>query len=319
MKIFISTYFAVIIVMLNVQSVFSEQVEKRSNNDYLLFSYFIDNGEDGLHLCYSHDGLTWNNINSGKSLLKPEVGENNLMRDPCVIQSPDGVFHMVWTTSWEGKTIGYAHSKDLINWSKQKAIPVMKHEPNAMNSWAPELFYDEKNKSYIIFWSTTIPGRFPDTDDTGNKGRNHRIYATTTRDFETFTPTRLFFDPGFQCIDATIEKDGNRYIMFVKDEVFKPEYHRYIMMTSASEPMGPYGPLSEPITGESTEGPTAIKIGDYWCLYYDKYRESKFGLKRSRDLKQWEDLTPELKFPEGMHHGTVFRVSKDILQGLLEL
>ena len=28
-----------------------------------LFSYFTGNGEDGLHLAYSHDGLTWETLN----------------------------------------------------------------------------------------------------------------------------------------------------------------------------------------------------------------------------------------------------------------
>jgi len=94
-----------------------------------LFSYFIGNGEDGLHLLWSRDSLAWETLGGGKSYLKPEVGESRLMRDPCVIQGPDGTFRMVWTTSWNGKTIGYASSRDLINWSEQKAIPVMAHEP----------------------------------------------------------------------------------------------------------------------------------------------------------------------------------------------
>jgi hypothetical protein len=49
----------------------------------------------------------------------------------------------------------------------------------------------------VIFWSTTIPGRFPKTDGAGDG--NHRIYCTPTRDFTpgSFSPTRLFFDGGF--------------------------------------------------------------------------------------------------------------------------
>lgn len=39
------------------------------------------------------------------------------MRDPCIIAGPDGVFHLVWTISWNEKGIGYAHSKDLIHWT----------------------------------------------------------------------------------------------------------------------------------------------------------------------------------------------------------
>jgi len=36
---------------------------------------------------------------------------------------------MVWTVSCCEKGVGYANSADLINWSHQKYIPVMEHEP----------------------------------------------------------------------------------------------------------------------------------------------------------------------------------------------
>ena len=77
-----------------------------------------------------------------EACLKPEVGESKLMRDPCLLRGPDGTVHMVWTTAWNGYTIGYAHSQDLVNWSSQKAVPVMAHEPAALNCWAPEVFWD---------------------------------------------------------------------------------------------------------------------------------------------------------------------------------
>jgi hypothetical protein len=94
--------------------------------DCFLFSYFIGNGEDGLHPAYSFEGLNFRPLNNGRSFLTPQVG-GKLMRDPCIIQGPGGVFHMVWMTSWNQKAIGYAHSRDLINWSEQKYIPVMEH------------------------------------------------------------------------------------------------------------------------------------------------------------------------------------------------
>lgn len=66
----------------------------------LLFSFFRNNGEDGLYLAAaSQDGLTWRVLHGNKPLLKPEVGENKLMRDPSITRGPDGTFHVVWTTS----------------------------------------------------------------------------------------------------------------------------------------------------------------------------------------------------------------------------
>ncbi|MBN1361977.1 MAG: hypothetical protein JW993_15385 [Sedimentisphaerales bacterium] len=109
--------------------------------DYL-FSYFTGNGEDGLHLAHSADGLAWTALNGGKSFLAPSVG-GKLMRDPCICQGPDGTFHLVWTSGWWNKGIGIAHSKNLITWSQPEWLPVMAHEPNAVNCWAPEIFYDD--------------------------------------------------------------------------------------------------------------------------------------------------------------------------------
>lgn len=98
-----------------------------------LFSYFRGNGEDGLHLALSRDGLSWTARNGDQSFLKPEVGVSKLMRDPCIIRTPDGTFHMVRTSGWTERGIGYARSKDLIDWSEQKYIEVMAHEPDARN------------------------------------------------------------------------------------------------------------------------------------------------------------------------------------------
>jgi len=116
-------YLFIILVFLSFQSNVLAQV--------YLFSYFTDNGQDGLHLAYSKDGLTWEKLNGGKSLLTPTVGQDKLMRDPFILQGKDGVFHMVYTCSWKERQIGYTSSRDLINWSEQKAIPVMAHEPTA--------------------------------------------------------------------------------------------------------------------------------------------------------------------------------------------
>ena len=152
-----------------------------------LFSYFINDSRDGLHLAYSLDGLTWTPLNHGKSFLIPTVGKDRLMRDPSICQAPDGTFHMVWTSSWTDRIIGYASSPDLIHWSEQRSIPVMMHEPAAHNCWAPELFYDEPSQTYYIFWATTIPGRHKEVPVIeSEKGLNHRIYYVTTKDFNTF-------------------------------------------------------------------------------------------------------------------------------------
>ena len=300
--------------------------ESEAPHPYLyLFSYFENNGEDGLHLAYSRDGYQWKALNGDKSFLAPSAGRDKLMRDPCILPGPDGYFHMTWTVSWQERGIGYARSKDLIQWSAQKYIPVMEHEPDARNCWAPEIFYDKARKQYLIFWATTIPGRFPETDGQSNQGPpqpglNHRIYAVTSSDMETFSPARLLYDHGFNVIDATMVQDGRRFIMFLKDETnlpFKPQ--KNIRMAWASSPEGPFGPASAPITGDYwCEGPSAIKIGNTWFVYFDRYREQRYGAVISKDLKHWKDVTGKISFPKGARHGTVFQVKEEILAHLLK-
>jgi hypothetical protein len=98
--------------------------------DTALFAYFTGNGEDGLRLARSHDGLAWTPVAGGRSFLTPSVG-SRLMRDPSIVQGPDGMFHLVWTTGWWDQGIGIAHSKDLVTWTPQEVLPVMAHEPTA--------------------------------------------------------------------------------------------------------------------------------------------------------------------------------------------
>jgi lysophospholipase L1-like esterase len=278
-----------------------------------LFTYFIGNGEDGLHLAWSKDGYKWDALKGGKSLLTPMVGESKLMRDPCIVRGPDGIFHMVWTTAWWGKTIGYASSKDLINWSEQQAIPVMAHEPAAKNCWAPEIVWDAKREEFLIFWATTITNQFLDTAISGDN--NHRMYATTTKDFKTFTPTKLFYDPGFNVIDATILPAFGKYRLIIKDERKTP-VKKHLRIATSDDIAGPYTELQPPFTRDWVEGPTALQIGDEFLVYFDGYTAHRYEAMRSKDLKNWEDVSSKIAFPKGARHGTAIAVSAEFVKQL---
>lgn len=272
-----------------------------------LFCYFKNNGQDGLHLASSRDGFTWTALNNDSSILTPTAGEDKLMRDPCIIRGADGSYHMVWTVSWKEKSIGYASSPDLVHWSEQQDVPVMAHEPEAKNCWAPEIFYDSARKNYMIYWATTIPGRFPQTDSGGDN--NHRIYYVTTKDFKTYSKAKLLYDQGFNVIDATIQKWGKQYVMFLKDETKKP-VQKNLRVSFSDRPDGGYGKPSPSITGNYwAEGPTAVRIGNQWIVYFDKYTQHTYGAVSSPDLKTWTDISDKVSFPKGLRHGTVFTVT----------
>jgi PelA/Pel-15E family pectate lyase len=307
-------------VLVFIMSLFAPTQALAQRANYL-FAYFKNNGADGLHLAYSRDGLKWKALNEDKPYLTPAVGGEKLMRDPCVIQGPDGVFHMVWTTGWRGREIGVAHSKDLIKWSEQKAVPVMADEPTAMNCWAPEIFYDARKKQYLIFWATTIPGRFPATESSGDNGYNHRIYYVTTKDFTAYSKTAILYDGGFNVIDATIVRNAasdpqRSYVMILKDETRNP-VKKNLRITESRSATGPYGSASPPFSPEWVEGPTAARVNNEWIIYFDMYRDHRYGAVKSRDLKNWETITDKLSMPAGARHGSVFTVSDQVLGRLL--
>ena len=283
-----------------------------------MFSYFKDNGQDGLHLAYSHDGYTWKALKNDSAFLKPEVAKDKLMRDPCIIRGGDNKFHLIWTVSWNDNGMGYAKSSDLIHWSKQQFIPVMKDEPTARNCWAPEIFYDKDKKLYMIYWATTIPGRFSAGDTSGDDKYNHRLYYVTAKsladgqpNLKTLSKTELFYDQGFNVIDATIQKNGRQYVMFLKDETREPP-QKNIRIAISNNLTNSYGKPSLPITGNYwAEGATAIKIGNNWIVYFDKYVEHTYGAVTSTDLKTWTDISDKISFPKGARHGSVFKISTD--------
>ena len=281
-----------------------------------MFSYFMDNGQDGLHLAYSLDGQTWETLNNGESFLTPAVGKDKLMRDPSIVRDDKGTFHMVWTTGWYDQGIGYASSKDLVNWSEQMNIPVMEKFPGTKNTWAPELFYDSKTKTFYIFWSSTVEGVFENAATASEGGLNHRQYYVTTKDFKTFSETQLYFDPGFCVIDGTILKKGKEYYLFVKNENLTPP-EKNIRVTSNDKPYDFPTVVSEPITGNYwAEGASPLQVGDYVYVYFDKYMEGRYGAVRSKDMKTWEDVSDQITFPHGTRHGTAFEVPVKILEAL---
>ena len=285
-----------------------------------LFAYFYHDREaEGFRLAWSPDGFRFEMLNGGRSCLKPEVGEAKIMRDPCLYHGPDGTWHLVWTTGWTGKTIGYASSNDLLHWSAQQAIPVMAHEPDAQNCWAPEIVWDDARKRYLIFWSTTILGRFPETAMSNKRPeRNHRIYATTTTDFVNYAPTRLLYDGGFNVIDANLLRDDDgRWLMFVKNETLSPQTEKNIRLIRGDTAEGPWSAASSGLTGDYwAEGPSAIKVDGEYRVYFDKHMLNAIGLVRSRDLVHWEDVSAQVSFPKDARHGCILAVPGAVIERL---
>jgi hypothetical protein len=286
--------------------------------DALLFTYFTGDGEDGLHLARSADGTRWTRVANGRSFLAPTVG-TKLMRDPSIVRGPDARYHLVWTTGWWDHGFGVAHSPDLRTWSAQSFVPVLQDTPGVQNVWAPEIHYDDRTGEYLVVWASTIRGRFPETAQGGDErpdGRlNHRLYVTSTRDFVTWTPTRLFYDGGFNVIDGVVVRDGDRAVLVMKDETRYPEPRKHLKVASAAGMAGPFGPASPAFSPDWVEGPTVVRLGDTWRIYYDEYTRKRYGAMDTRDFRTFVPVA-DVVFPEGMRHGTALVVPRAVVDAL---
>lgn len=290
-----------------------------------LFSYFSDRSANGrrgeaagLHLAWSADGKKWTALNRDQPVLIPSVGRDKLMRDPSICQGPDGVFHLVWTTSWHDRIIGCASSRDLVHWSEQKAIPVMEHEPQARNCWAPEVTYNPDDGLFYIYWATTIPGR--------HNPAGHRIYVTTTKDWQTFSKAKMWFDPGFSAIDAALVRDpvAKDWLLVVKNEnektKTKPAEKNIRFSRTKCLAKGLPDKVSESISPSWVEGPSPLFVGDSLYVYFDCYTKHRYGAIRSDDHgKTWKDVSGEISFPSGIRHGTALEVPASLVENLKKL
>ncbi|NBJ06054.1 arabinosidase [Alistipes sp. Z76] len=278
-----------------------------------MFTSFHEPADEGLRFLYSEDGIHWDSI--AGTWLAPTLGDS-IMRDPSIVVGPDSTFHLVWTIAWKGDTgFGYSSSRDLVNWSEQRRIPAMDSVASTQNLWAPELFYDDVKGQYMVVYASCVPDAGFDVGIEEEKN-NHRLYYVTTKDFTTFSDPKLFYEPGFSCIDATLVKRGPEdYVMVVKDNT-RP--NRNIKVAFAKDAEGPYTAASEPFTESFTEGPSVAKVGDEYYIYYDTYRKFIYSAHKTSDFKTFTDVTDSISVPSGHKHGTIFRAPRSVVEKLIE-
>lgn len=286
---------------------------------HYVFTSFLDQHPPTTHLAYSNDALDWRPLNAGKPILRAKPG----MRDPHLARGPEGRFHMVWTNGDappQVASIGYAHSDDLVTWSEPRDLPVMAAVPGVRNVWAPELFYIPDRAEWLVHFSATVEGHAPPETAFGEPVGNHRIWATTTRDFVTFSKPFVLFDPGYTCIDATILPVpgplATTYYLIFKDERLDPRM-KAMRLATGPTPLGPWSEPSDTFTRPWSEAPSAIRVRDQWIVYYDAYSRGYYGAVRSPDLINWTDITDKTVFPAGHRHGSILEIDGPTAERLL--
>jgi signal transduction histidine kinase len=276
-----------------------------------LFSYFTGSGNDGLHLAYSLNGYRWEPVNHGGSIWKPTVGDR-LMRDPCLLLAPDGVFHLVWTAVGMSNYIGCAASTDLVHWTDQTALHVMTNFPGTMNCWAPEIFRDSGKSRFLIFWASTVINQSGGNSGRTGRADNNRIYSTTTKDFQTFSETKLLFDPGFSVTDATMFSDNNQYYL-----VFNKDVANHLRLAVADQPDGPFTLLGPVLETYFASAPMLFRIGGQVVAGFIS-ADNRWGALKTTNMQQWEDISSGMFFPPGSEQGSVLELAGEKLKPLVQ-
>jgi hypothetical protein len=302
----------ILLFVLMIVSTAQCKAAQDSKGEAYVFAYFKEPGSQGIYLALSRDGYTFTPLNDGQPWLEPDhPGE--IMRDVFITrdQASEG-FRMVWTWGWRGNSLGTASSKDLLTWSPHQEVPIMKDFPTVRQVWAPETYWDAKAKDWLLIWSSSF------ADPRGDLPDGLRIWSSHTADFQTFSKPTLFFDRGFPIIDATMFHDRNKWYFAFKDQ--NPDPLRYsIRWTSGPTVEGPWGELSGPITESWSEGPSVIKAGDDFIVYYDHYRapRARYEGVSTSDWVHWSSVNDKMHFPDAAKHGSFFRVTEDEAQKLL--
>ena len=276
-----------------------------------LFSYFRTEAE-ALHLALSEDGFSFEAVNENRPVLSGAVNRCTL-RDPFIIRGRDGTFHLLATDGWGSPNIVYAKSDDLISWSEQLAIPAMADIPGARNAWAPEAFFGREDGLTRVIWSSTV------STDLADDTRDHRIWACETEDFRSFSEPHLFFDPGYNVIDATVVACGDAYLMVFKDErgENRPGTEFKALRTAMSlRASGPFEAVSGLITPPLVEGPTLFRKDELWIMFYDHFHDHHYGASLSDDGRNWQVSEVEIDLPEGPRHGSVIEIEDEVAYGL---
>jgi hypothetical protein len=300
-----------------------------------VFSYFRE-FSPALHLAISEDLCNWEDLSAEGPVLEPQIGDK-YWRDPFIIRDRNNAFHLLCTNSWHSQSIDHASSPNLLDWSVQETLPVMADYPNAKNTWAPEAIFDAEHQEYRIFWSSTVEDAFPEQSNKPKTYLNHRIYSCSTVDFQTYSDTELFFDPGFNCIDASIGYHNSVFLMAFKDErgeneAFPDEVARkHVLVATSTTLQGPWTLQPAPISPSSfrenhpnnkqlwAEAPSIFwhEAAQEWWVFYEYFRAMRYGAAKSADGESWQNMDDAVHFPELAKHGTVFEVhEEEIIQKL---
>jgi hypothetical protein len=148
----------------------------------------------------------------------------------------------------------------------------------------------------------------------------NRIWSSLTPDFITFSKPTIFFDPGYTVIDATIfHEPGAPFRLIFKQQSTDPLTYQERVATGPTLE-GPWTNISGFINEPWSEGPSAIKVGDKYIVFYDHYRppNARFEAVATTGWKHWEDITSQIDLPPFCKHGSFLKITNAEADRLLK-
>jgi hypothetical protein len=304
---------------------------------------------DGMHLASSSDGVIWTPLVGSKTcrtdgantpfgnglFLAPRVGEcrllaraqapfshvvsnstqcpvtRHMMRDPFVFWHPPSErFHAVWTNGWASPTIGYASSKNLIEWSTpQRELNVTRDLGDAINAWAPEAFFDSASSRTIIFWASARGPVWTKPADIQKTPQS--IYYVTSDMVAMFTAPRVLLAPGHSVIDATMTSSDGSFFL-----VYKDARDKSLAVARSAELTGPYETVSVNIAPGLgwLEAPSVVRLGggefySEFVVFADRYKDAGYAAVAAPSMMgPWRNIST-LRVPKGTRHATVLKIN----------
>ncbi|NBM18731.1 glycoside hydrolase family 43 protein [Streptomyces sp. GC420] len=256
---------------------------------------FTNSSESNMYVYESPDA-------TGFTLLKGPAytPPSGMIRDPSVFRHTDGNYYLTYTTrTWSAlsTTIGFARSRDRVNWTflYDYTVPIS----GLQRAWAPEWFVDtDGSVNVILSASVAADGEWV--------FKPYKLTATDPALTSWSTPV-LLSGLGPNHIDTFIVKAGSVYHAFAKNETTK-----YIEYATASSLTGPYtfrrtGDWAG--FGGYAEGPALVPLDNGgWRIYYDAYSAGKYWYSDSHDdFATWSAPTELPGLTGFVRHLTVLR------------
>ncbi len=296
-----------------------------------LFAHFKEkytpDGEQ-IYFGLSQDGLNWEQINDGNPILTASLGEKGcrdieivrlhtggfviLTTDLCVANRYDDNWNLDWLDiNHNGsKCIRMWKSDDLINFSNERLVNFGRDDFGCL--WAPEVYFEEETKEYLVHWSSN------------SKESNYdklSIFCSVTKDFETFSEPKVFFTKDVEVIDSHLIKIDGVYHLFYKNS------NPAMNMHATSDNL--YGPFkhdrafqdfmeNEVYCPGSYEGGTSLVLPDgRWCLLFDFFdcEKEKMGYvpfisSKAGDMNL-KRMNEGFSFPYGFKHGGIIEINDE--------